>query len=675
MIYENFPEKLRELPQWVVWRYETNEKDKPTKVLYSTKGYKASTTKSTTWSTFKECVTTFEVEEYNGVGFVFTQGVIGIDLDKCINEDGSVKQWAKDILNIFDSYTEYSPSKTGLHIILESDIDFGGHKKEWLNEAKEKEGVECYMRSRYFTVTGNVFEDRKELKHIDESHLFDWYKNTFEPNEKMIVEITPRLNILPSDDDMLAFMRNARNGMRFIDLYDKGNYVGQGFPSQSEADMSLVNSLMFFCRNDTSTVDRLFKRSKLYRKKWDRPDYKTELLRKCYRLQMMDWSRPEECDEPEDELVIRSMAGVKPTNVKWLWRSRLAKGKLTLFQGDPGQGKSQVTIYIASVISKGDKFVDDFECEQGQVLFITAEDDAADTLKPRLMAQDANMDNIFELQWIKTAQGKTELFNFDKYMDDLKKATKSLKDLRLIVVDPISAFLGGKDGNSTGDVRGLLYELKTIAEEMDCAVILVTHNNKNTSQKAVSRASGSHAFGAAARMVYAFGLKPPEDGGSDDGEAHFGSSPPKECEFCMVPVKNNLTKDPDTLVYIIQSTYVFSDDDDEISTSKIVWHGTTNATAQEVVDYNPLKRSKTGPGRPDDTFQECKTEIEMLTWGKELVTAEDLKRIMGDLTKFSASMIRKARIAIGFTTLVTNNNEVTWVREKGQLQTNTENNG
>ena len=140
-------------------------------------------------------------------------------------------------------------------------------------------------------------------------------------------------------------------------------------------------------------------------------------------------------------------------------------------------------------------------------------------------------------------------------------------------------------------------------------------------------------------------------------------------------VKNNLTKDPDTLVYIIQSTYVFSDDDDEISTSKIVWHGTTNATAQEVVDYNPLKRSKTGPGRPDDTFQECKTEIEMLTWGKELVTAEDLKRIMGDLTKFSASMIRKARIAIGFTTLVTNNNEVTWVREKGQLQTNTENNG
>lgn len=637
MNYNNFPQKLREKSQWVVWKYEMTDKGRSTKILYSPKGYQASTTKSESWGTFEDCVNAYEVEDYSGIGFVFTQGVTGIDLDKCINTDGTVKQWAKDILGLLDSYTEYSPSKKGLHIIIESNIDFGGHKKEWLNDLKEKEGIECYMRSRYFTVTGDVYDSKTELKHIDETKLFDWYKNTFEAEEKVVVQIVPTTTTMPSEQEIVAFMRRAKNGPKFTALFDKGDFMSQGFPSQSEADMSLVNSLMFFCRNDAAMVDRIFRQSKLMRKKWERQDYRNELIRKCYRLQVMDWSKPDECDEPEDELVIRSMAGVTPTNVRWLWRSRLAKGKLTLFQGDPGQGKSQITIYIASIISKGAKFIDDFECEQGQTLFITAEDDAADTLKPRLMAQEANMENIYELQWIKTAQGKTKLFNFDKYMDDLKKVTRTLKSLKLIVVDPISAFLGKIDGNASSEVRGLLYELKNIAEEMDCAVILVTHNNKNSNQKAISRSSGSHAFGAAARMVYAFGLRPPDD----------ESDQPKETEFAMAPIKNNLTKDPDTLVYTIKTTYVYGTDDEEIITSKIAWHGTSVATAQQIVDYQPNKKARTA-GRPDDKFQECKAEMELLLWGKDTLAGKEVKETMDKLTQFSQSMIKRAREALGY---------------------------
>lgn len=655
-MFNNFPQKLIDLPQWVVWKYEENDKGKPTKILYNPEeGYKASSTNPKTWSTFKNSLATYETQDYNGIGFVFNKDIVGIDLDKCINDDGTIKQWAKDILGLFDSYTEYSPSKKGLHIIIESNLDFKGHKKEWLNELKEKEGIECYMTSRYFTVTGNVFEGRSELKHIDETKLFEWYKNTFEKEEKLVVEIVPNTATLPNDDEIIGLMKKARNGQRFTMLFERGDFVNSGFPSQSEADMSLVNSLMFFCRNDIPTVDRIFRKSKLYRKKWDRQDYRNELFKKCYRLQIMDWSRPGECDEPEDELVIRSMAGVAPANVRWLWKSRLAKGKLTLFQGDPGQGKSQVTIYIASIISKGGTFVDDDECEEGEVLFITAEDDAADTLKPRLMAQDAKMENIYELQWIKTAQGKTKLFNFDKYMEDLKKVTKTLKRLKLIVVDPISAFLGKIDGNASSEVRGLLYELKGIAEEVDCSVILVTHNNKNgVGQKAVSRASGSHAFGAAARMVYAFGIKPLEE----------DEEPPKEQQFAMAPIKNNLTKDPDTLVYLIKSDYVFQegDEDNPIATSKIVWNGTTDFSAQQIVDYNPSKKRRKGSsGRPDDKYQECKKQIEYLTFGKKELSSNEVRELMGQLTEYVPAMIKKARLEIGYITSVSKGTEVSWI--------------
>lgn len=642
MSYDSFPVKLRQLPQWVVWKYEPVEgRKKPTKVLYCPNGgYKASSTDPKTWGTFEECVNAQnDSNTYNGIGYVFTRGVVGIDLDNCIETNGSIKPWAQEILDKFDSYTEFSPSKKGLHLIIEADIDFTGHKKH-VNKEKE-EAIECYMRARYFTVTGDSLEGKEELRHVDEKKIFEWYQNTFESREILVQNVPGSQKILPTDQEIIEFMRRARNGPKFIALYDQGDWKSQGFPSQSEADMSLVGSLMFFCLNDSNIVDRLFRASRLYRKKWDRPDYQRDLFAKCYRPQTMDWLRKETCDEPVDELVIRSLSSVKPTNVRWLWHSRLAKGKITLFQGEPGQGKSQITIYIASCISKGSDFIDDNSCEQGQVLFITAEDDAADTLKPRLMAWDANMDNVFELQWVKTAQGKVKLFNFDKYMDDLKRVCAELPDLKLIVVDPISAFLGKVDGNASGEVRGLLHELKNIAEERNCSVILVTHNNKTQGQKAISRASGSHAFGAAARMVYAFGLRPLEP--SEDDET------PKDQEFAMAPIKNNLTKDPDTLVYQIISVMVPGEEGEDISTSRIEWHGTSVATAQDILDYQG-KTKKRKDGRPPVLRDQCQKDVERLTGLKEKISGDEVMVIKKELISlgYNEQMIKKARNLLGY---------------------------
>lgn len=656
--FEMFPEKLRKNSQWVLWKFKLLAgTEKPTKVLYSPKGFQASVIESNSWGTFEECknILLKSTENiYNGIGYVFTRGVIGIDLDNCILPDGNIRPWAQTILNTFESYTEFSPSRKGLHLILEGDVDLKGRKKDWI-ENGEKVGIECYSKSRYFTVTGNVFRERSNLKQFDGPMIFDWYNKNFEKHEKNIPLPALSPSSLPDEKQIIDFMRKARNGEKFKSLFDNGDFKSVDFPSQSEADMSLVGSLMFFTRNNTTLVDRIFRQSKLYRKKWERLDYREELFKKCYNVNVMDWSRPTECDEPEDELVIRLMSEVKPKNVSWLWYSRLAKGKLALWQGSPGCGKSQVTIYVASVISNGGKFMDDFQCEEGQVMFITAEDEASDTLKPRLMAQNAKMTNILELQWIKKRSGKMAMFNFSRYMEQFRTAVRKLPNLKLIVVDPISAFLGEIDGNTTGEVRGLLNELKNVAEERSCAVILINHHNKSSGQSAGNRSSGSHAFAAAARMQCVFGPKP------------IGEEETKivNKEFLMAPIKNNLTPDPTTRMYTIESTNVIGDEGETIFTSLVKWQGISEIESQEIVDYMPGKNKK-GAGAPRSSAVIVEDIIKDVLKGRLIASPNEVALIRSRIKEkeISDNTFKKTYRELGFRAISTEDGKWGWEQDE-----------
>ena len=144
---EGIPEELRVRPQWVVWQAVG---DKPDKVPYSARtGRKASSTELMTWSTFPEALEAYERGEFAGLGFMFSSGdpYTGIDLDNCVNEDGQIALWALEIVRYFDSYTEFSVTGTGLHIIVRGDIS-----------NRRKGDVEVYSSKRFFTVTGHVVE-------------------------------------------------------------------------------------------------------------------------------------------------------------------------------------------------------------------------------------------------------------------------------------------------------------------------------------------------------------------------------------------------------------------------------------------------------------------------------------------------------------------------------------
>ena len=161
VIAENIPEELRELEQWVCWRYEERD-DKLTKVPYTPLTLRrASSTDPATWSTFSEAHKAYEYgyddlsdtehnePSYDGIGFVFSDDdpYCGIDLDKCRDpEAGDIAPWAVEILDrVGDGYAEVSPSETGIHIIIRASVRGGGMRRG---------PVEMYSRGRYFTITG-----------------------------------------------------------------------------------------------------------------------------------------------------------------------------------------------------------------------------------------------------------------------------------------------------------------------------------------------------------------------------------------------------------------------------------------------------------------------------------------------------------------------------------------
>src|SRR5713101_3670524 len=147
------PDDLRELDQWVVWRYETRN-GRPTKVPYQVTGELASSTNASTWTFFEsamECWHRFP-RRHDGIGFVFsaTDPYCGIDLDNCLDDQSNPKTWAGPILGgFFDSYMEDSPSGRGVKIWVRAKLPGPGRSKK-----ERGEGIEIYDSGRYFTVTG-----------------------------------------------------------------------------------------------------------------------------------------------------------------------------------------------------------------------------------------------------------------------------------------------------------------------------------------------------------------------------------------------------------------------------------------------------------------------------------------------------------------------------------------
>lgn len=215
--------------------------------------------------------------------------------------------------------------------------------------------------------------------------------------------------------------------------------------------------------------------------------------------------------------VVHNLATLTPRPVSWLWPDRVARGKVTLLAGDPGLGKSYLTLDLAARVTTGhlghlDEDGLPKRSSPGKVLLLSAEDDAADTILPRLTAMGGDPSKVCVLKGVDRGDDRLEACRLDRDMRPVWDTVLAMSGVRLVVIDPISAYLGEKNANNNAEVRSLLAELAAFAENSGIAVVCVTHLNKDSAnqKKVVYRAIGSLAFAAAARMAWLV-AKHPDD--------------------------------------------------------------------------------------------------------------------------------------------------------------------
>lgn len=196
-------------------------------------------------------------------------------------------------------------------------------------------------------------------------------------------------------------------------------------------------------------------------------------------------------------LKLISMSEINAEEVQWLWYPYIPLGKLTILQGDPGEGKTSFILAVIAALTRGEPLP---ECEQAaepmNVIYQTAEDGLADTIKPRLESAGADCTRVLVID-----EGKRELTLCDARLEEAIRRTAA----KLIVLDPLQAYLGSDvDMHRANEVRPVLKRLSLMAERTQCAVILIGHMNKAQGLKSGYRGLGSIDF----RAAIAFELHP-----------------------------------------------------------------------------------------------------------------------------------------------------------------------
>jgi putative DNA primase/helicase len=272
-VAESIPADLRALDRWVAWRW-LERNGKPTKVPYDPRtGAQAASDDPATWSPFDVALRYLERARCDGIGFVFTarDPYAGIDLDKCRDpETGAIEPWALAIVQRLVSYTEITPSGSGLHVIAKAKLPPGRRRKG---------GLEMYDSGRFFTMTGHHLEGTPGTIEDCAAELTGLHAEVFctaRPSEP-----AARGGTLPGwsaglpDAELIEKAKRSVNGARFSALWD-GDTSGYGSPS--EADAALCAMLAFWTGPDEERIDRLFRQSGLYREKWERADYRASTI-------------------------------------------------------------------------------------------------------------------------------------------------------------------------------------------------------------------------------------------------------------------------------------------------------------------------------------------------------------------------------------------------------------
>jgi hypothetical protein len=248
------------------------------------------------------------------------------------------------------------------------------------------------------------------------------------------------------------------------------------------------------------------------------PEEKAEIIKGIADQKPEDPPPPEADDRPSADaglVKLTCAADITPREVEWLWSGRVPLGMVTLFAGDPKLGKSFVTLAMAAAESRGVQLPGGLIPERaGSVVILSAEDDPARTIVPRLKAAGTDLARIHLLESViipgDTSDPKRPLPPMERFpslcedVGRIEAAAARLGDCRLIIIDPVTAYLGGVDDHRNAELRGVLTPLKQLAERLNVAVVMVTHLSKSSGVNGKHRVIGSIAYVGVSRANFLF---------------------------------------------------------------------------------------------------------------------------------------------------------------------------
>ena len=367
-------------------------------------------------------------------------------------------------------------------------------------------------------------------------------------------------------------------------------------------------------------------------------------------------------------LATTGLDGIRPKPVRWLVDKYIPSGKLTMFAGDGGHGKSTLTLALAAAVTKGKAafgLTTYIPPPPADVLLISCEDDFEDTIVPRLLANGADLSRVHRVDGVKTPDGKPAPFSLAHYLQ-LEEHLEDNPKVRLVVIDPAGAYIGraGVDDHKDSELRSLLGPLSELAGRRGVAIILVKHLNKGTSAKAVHRVGGSVGYVNAVRVAFVVAPHPDEDGLKLflPAKLNIGKQPPG-LTYSLDPL-------PDAEAQVIVSEFEDLTDDDRTRLAadlfRPTWLGAADMDADTALG-EAAKKDRQGGGKSEEVAEWLVGFLGKYAWpDSEVEGAAKKAGYTESQLKRAKTLQRKSEPALqsqkrGFGTAVWWN----WIGEKG----------
>jgi DNA replication protein DnaC len=314
--------------------------------------------------------------------------------------------------------------------------------------------------------------------------------------------------------------------------------------------------------------------------------------------------------------IVRSKLGSEVTiaRIEWIWRSRIAKGKHTAFAGEPGIGKSQLLIAIAATVSKGAAWpCNEGTAPMGSVVLLSSEDGVEDTILPRFLAAGGDPNKLHVITAAQDETNGVRTFNLQADLQALETKIKEIGDVVLVIIDPISSYMGKTDSHRNTEVRGAIEPLSEMADRLGVAILSNTHFSKagaSTKSRALHRFVGSIAFVGAPRVAFAVVEEPR---GEDEAEA-------RPARRLLLHVKNNIAPAPAGLAYTLEEAVAgyIGDPPEPLYASRIAWADEpVSKTADQALAEHEASLRGDGSSEQREAPERQEAEAFLISWLKD----------------------------------------------------------